>query len=97
LTFSFSWSTSDDFINSENKFSCFGSRKESLLLDSEAFSHPQSFHVIYLSLEHVKTSSEVSIIDFTPEILNYFSTVISSIVGDDSGELLQGLSVRVDG
>jgi hypothetical protein len=49
-----------------------------------------------VSFEHVEASSEISIEYLASEILDDLSTVIASIIGDDSGELLKSLSVSLD-
>ena len=54
-------------------------------------------HVVNVSLKHVDAGFNVTVVDFTSQVLNNFCAVIASIVSNNGGKLLQGLSVSMDG
>ena len=49
-----------------------------------------------MTLEHIKASLEVASIDFASQVLNNLSTVVTSIISNNCGKLLESVSIGLD-
>jgi hypothetical protein len=93
---SLAWRSADNLIHPQNHLRCLGGIEQDAFLELKRFDDSKLLRVADCSIDHVKASSRVALVMFSPQLRCQISTIITAILSNDSRKASQSSSEPLD-